>query len=46
MSQLNGSLGKPVCDIIKPNNFRAERPMRPEYNVLILHKEKTEALRD
>lgn len=46
MSQLNGRLGKPVCDIVKSNNFRAERPMSPQYDVLILHNEKTEAQRD
>lgn len=46
MSQLNGRLGNAVCDIIKSNNFGAERPMRPQCNVLILHNEKTEAQRD
>lgn len=46
MSQHDGRLGKPVCGIIKSNNFRAECPMRPQYNVLISHNEKTEAQRN
>lgn len=45
MSQLNGGFGKPDCDIMS-NNFRAECPMRPEYNVLISLNKITEAQRD